>query len=435
MQDRFGVTTTGADAAALAHYDEGLHRLLTLSGDPVGAASAALGAAPGFVMAHVLHATLHVLGTERAALAGAQAGLDGARAVAAGATSRERRHVAALEAWMEGRLHDAAAHWEGALIEDPRDALALVAAHQTDFFLGQSAELRDRPARRLRRVERGSRLEGHYLGMHAFGLEECGDYAAAEIAGRRAVDRCPQDAWAVHAIAHVLEMGNRVDEGIEWLESRVTDWSTDNFFAIHNWWHLALYHCDRQDWPAVLALFDERISRIASALDMVDASALLWRLSLYDVPLGDRWQTVAAAWEPLLDDRWYVFNDLHAMMAFLGAGRRDLVTKLFSTLSETAAASGSNAQVTRDVGLPIARALAALVDGDPAACVDGLLPLRSLATRAGGSHAQRDLLSQTLLVAAERAGQRGLARALTDERLALRPGSGLNRHWAARLST
>jgi hypothetical protein len=435
MQDQFGVNTTGADAAAIAHYDEGLHRLLTLSGDPVAAAAAAIEAAPGFVMAHVLHGTLHVLGTERAALAGARAGLDGARAAAAGATPREQRHVAALEAWLDGRLNDAAGHWEAALIDDPRDALALVAAHQTDFFLGQSSELRDRPARRLRCVDRGSRLEGHYLGMHAFGLEECGDYAAAELAGRRAVDRCPRDAWAVHAIAHVLEMGNRVEEGIEWLQSRAPDWSVDNFFAIHNWWHLALFHCDRQDWPAVLALFDERISRVASALDMVDASALLWRLALYEVPLGDRWQAVATAWEPLLEDRWYAFNDVHAMMAFLGAGRRDLVAKLFETMGETAAASGFNAQITRDVGLPMARALAALVDGDPAACADGLLPLRSLAARAGGSHAQRDLLSQTLLVAAGRAGRGRLARALADERLALRPGSGLNRRWAARLST
>jgi hypothetical protein len=62
-----------------------------------------------------------------------------------------------------------------------------------------------------------------------------------------------------------------------------------------------------------------------------------------------------------------------------------------------------------------------------------LAPIKAIAARAGGSHAQRDLIAQTLLAAAEKAGQHRLARSLLNERLALKPNSTLNRTWMRRV--
>ena len=45
---------------------------------------------------------------------------------------------------------------------------------------------------------------------------------------------------------------------------------------------------------------------------------------LHGVDVGDRWQRLVEAWEPRIDDAWYSFNDTHAMMSFVGAGRSDL---------------------------------------------------------------------------------------------------------------
>jgi tetratricopeptide (TPR) repeat protein len=423
------------DTAAVARYDAAIGKLLVLRNDPMAEVDAAVSIDPGLVMGHMLKGVLCVLGTDRSMLPHASAALAAAQRVASGSTQREQGHIAALAAWIDGRLFDACACWERVLVDHPNDALAMFAAHQGDFFLGQSSELRDRPARRLPEIEHGGTLEGYYLGMHAFGLEEMGDYPRAEEAGREAVRRDARDAWATHAVAHVLEMNNRIDDGVGWLTSTAEGWSTDNFFAVHNWWHLALYYFDRQQWDQVLRLYDQRIhpSASASIMDMLDASSLLWRLLLHGVDVGRRWQRVAEAWEPRIDDAWYSFNDSHAMMAFAGAGRDDLAQRLLSIMERTARLESDNGVMTLSVGLPLARALHAYAHGKYAAAVDLLAPIKAIAARGGGSHAQRDLLAQTLISAAERAGQVSMARALLHERLMLKPRSTLNLAWMARV--
>jgi tetratricopeptide (TPR) repeat protein len=329
---------------------------------------------------------------------------------------------------------DACAVWEDILVEHPNDAIAMFAAHQGDFFLGQLGELRDRVARRLPDIEKGSPLEGYYWGMYAFGLEEMGDYDKALEVGRRAVERYKNNAWATHAVAHIFEMTNRVDEGEQWLVTRASDW-VNSTLAVHLWWHLALYYCDQQRWDGALELFDLRIRRPNSTvvMELLDASALLWRLKLYGVEVGDRWQSLAEAWEPRIDEAWYAFNDMHAMMTFAGARRFDLAQRLIHVLQATSAMPTDNGMVTRTIGLPVSEALLAYAGTHYASAVALLAPVRTIAVRAGGSHAQRDFLAQTLLSAAEKSGHVQLARALLNERLALRPLSNLNQRWMERV--
>jgi tetratricopeptide (TPR) repeat protein len=436
-RDQFGAMVTSGDAAAVSQLDTAVAKLMIFNNDPVTEVELATAIDPGLVMGHVLKGLLCVLGMEKSLLPDARAALAAGKAAAEGASIRERKHLKALEAWIGGRLNDACAAWEDILVEHPNDALAMMAAHQGDFFLGQSSELRDRVARRLLDIDRGSRLEGYYQGMYAFGLEEMGDYASAEQAGHRAVASDPRDAWAIHAVAHVFEMTNRIADGQEWLATRAEDWSPDNFFAVHNWWHLALYYFDEQRWDRVLELYDKRVRGSDSTviMDMIDASALLWRLELHEVDVGDRWQRMAEVWEPRIEDAWYSFNDTHAMMAFAGAGRADLAQRLLAVMERSAQQATDNGTMTRAVGLPVARALLAWADGRYAEAVELLGPVKAIAARAGGSHAQRDLLAQTLTCAAEGSGRARLARSLLNERMALKPRSGLNVAWMQRIAS
>ena len=62
-----------------------------------------------------------------------------------------------------------------------------------------------------------------------------------------------------------------------------------------------------------------------------------------------------------------------------------------------------------------------------------LLPIRTIANRFGGSHAQRDLVHLTLVEAALRSDQGKLARALVAERTQLKPSSPFNWQLMARV--
>lgn len=250
-------------------------------------------------------------------------------------------------------------------------------------------------------------------------------YGRAEESGRRALELNPRDPWAVHAVAHVMEMQGRLDEGIAWLDGRRDDWSEDNMLAVHNWWHLALFQLEAGRTDDVLALYDREISRPAPAiaLDLVDASALLWRLHLRGIDVGTRWQPVADDWLGRGAAGYYAFNDVHAVMASLGAHRPAAVDQLRAALERAALGNGTNAMMSRDVGLPVADALIAFEQRDYASAIDLLLPVRLIAHRFGGSHAQRDVIGLTLIESALRAGRRNLAIALTAERGALKPMS------------
>src|SRR5262249_11085507 len=158
------------------------------------------------------------------------------------ANAREHGHVAACRAWLDGDWQRAVELWGRVAIDYPRDSLAIQLAHLGDFYLGQSAMLRDRIARVLPAWDHDRPGYGYTLGMHAFGLEECGEYALAEGAGCRALLAERRDPWAIHAVAHVMEMQGRLAEGVSWLLEREGDWAHDNGFAFHNWWHRALYH-------------------------------------------------------------------------------------------------------------------------------------------------------------------------------------------------
>src|SRR3546814_18989297 len=58
---------------------------------------------------------------------------------------------------------------------------------------------------------------GYVRGLQAFALEETGNYSAAEVAGRDAISRNAGDVWAAHAVAHVMEMQDRPQAGVDWV--------------------------------------------------------------------------------------------------------------------------------------------------------------------------------------------------------------------------
>ena len=282
-QDGRGVSFTASGASTLDQYENALNSLLGTYGDPEAAINDILVDDNEFIIGHCFQAYLNLLALERGLMpvvTGIVARLD---VLAGKANDHELEHIAAVKVWCSGDLHAAVRHWEKALLINPRDLLAMRLCHDLAFFLGDCRNLRDTVGRVKHEWNSDLPGYGYLLGMHAFGLEECGDYKHAEDTGRQALEMNPRDSWAVHAVAHVMEMTGRHADGIDWLNSRENDWAYEgNFFAIHNWWHLAMYHIDLAQYDRVFELYDGpiRSGKSSAPLDLVDAASMLWRLHI-----------------------------------------------------------------------------------------------------------------------------------------------------------
>jgi hypothetical protein len=434
--DGQGLDLTGS-GEAIAAYDQAVDHLIRFRPEVMDAVSVIVAADPGCVMGRVFGAYLELMSTEARAVVAARGAL-GPLAHEGGGDEkllpRERAHLAAARRWAGGDMAGAGALLGDISVRYPRDLLALSVGHQIDFFRGDAVTLRDRVGRALGAWGGADRQSGFVYGMYAFGLEECNQYDQSAAAGQRAVDTNPDDVWGIHAVAHTFEMRGQIPDGVRFMKERRENWTQGNFLNVHNAWHFALYLLQADDVAGALAVHDTFLHHAGSddvALELLDASALLWRLQLEGVPVGDRWRPLAQAWARLLTPGFYPFNDMHAIMAFIGTGElnraREVVAALERVAQEVAhgaardgdqAATGS--LMTSVVGLPVCRSLVHFATGEYEQVLSALWPIRTRIHEFGGSHAQRDAVERTLLEAAIRAGRTDLANALVSERLAVR---------------
>ena len=437
MEDLRGNPISTASTEAAEHAEKALWRMVSFFGDPTADFEAACACGPAWALPAVMQADFILTLTEPALLPDAQRALALAQSLADTANDRERAHLAAMQRGLSGHWGEACALWDDILLQHPRDLLALICAHLFDFYRGDARNLRLRVARVLPQWRRDDPLFPYVLGMYAFGLEESNLYPQAEMAGREAVDSGAKVPWAIHAVAHVMEMQGRHAEGLRWLRKRHDDWADDNGLAVHNWWHLALFHLETLDHAGAFELYDDYIGVESASFNLqrLDAAALLWRLQLHGATVGARWRTLLNAWAGAeASVNHYAFNDLHVLLALLGAGELARAQAFLSAVEQRAESSdGDNRRMALEVAVPLMRGLLAFARDDHAQAVRHIAPVRDIAHHFGGSHAQRDLIDQTLLAASARGGSAALGRALLNERRLVKPDTPLTAYWEGRL--
>ena len=413
MKDIHGLPLSTTHAACADAFNRALRSYLRYRTDLSDHVKAALQADPAFALGHCLKGYLMMLTYSRATL-GVAADAHGAAAQRAPAASaREQAHVRALGCWVAGDLDGALREWEGLLAAFPDDVLALRLAHFNYFWLGRAAEMRASLERVAPRW--GGEMEAYptLLSCLSFALEETGDYAAAERAGRRAVELDPADVWGAHAVAHVLEMQARGEEGIAWLEGLERHWEGKSNIVHHLWWHRAMFHLARREFDAVLELYDQRFRNLASPLvaaipdlyiDVQNAASMLLRLELRGVDPGSRWSELADKAQARIGDCLSAFTLPHWMMALAADGRDAPADQLLDAMQAYAATDASTAAVVRDVALPVCRAVRAHRRGEHHAVVSLMSPILDRMRELGGSHAQRDVLRQIFADSQRRSG-------------------------------
>jgi hypothetical protein len=446
-RDPRGNPVSTASAEALDASERALWRMMSFYGTPIDDLDAAIAADPAWPLPRLMKAGFLLSLTEPALIDAARALLAAVPCEREGSgNARERGHRAALDRLAARDWSGAGEAWSEILRAWPHDALALQWAHLFDFYRGDTAQLAARAEPLLATWPADDPLHAYILALRAFGLEESGRYAEAEALGRRALAADARGPWAIHAVAHVMEMQGRHDEGLRWMAAQRVHWgalsagegSGPNGFAGHLGWHEALFALETLDTGRALALFDSYLDaeKTEITLQRVDAASLLWRLQLLGADTGARWRRLVDGWR--LDDAsagHSLFNDAHATMALLGAGEAARASAWVAQSLAGAERLGSwNGAVAAAIGAPLLHGLLAFGEQRFDAASAALAPLRERLAPFGGSRAQRDVIDQTLLAAAARGRDKHVGRALLAERRQAKPATPLTAHWRAALA-
>jgi tetratricopeptide (TPR) repeat protein len=347
--------------------------------------------------------------------------LEAAKAYSESANERETLYIRAIEAWATGAIDKAIAYHEAIAQKFPRDLLSVQMGQYHYFYQGNKKDLL-----RIALQVLPANRDNHYLyGMIAFGLEQCHRLQEAEEVGRLATQMNRHDPWAHHAVAHVMETQGRIDEGIAWMESLSDTWKHCNsMLYTHNWWHIALYYLEKEDFQTVLALYDSHIWGRAtkeSSKDQIGAIQVLLRLELRGVDVGNHWKELAAYLSLRIHEHTLPFQDLHYVYALARAGETDLVTEMLLSIQEYATTTNPYLRRTwTEVALPAARGMIAHATGEWENAIAQLRPTLPRLSTIGGSHAQHDLFEQVYLDAWLRAEHNYEAFHLLQKRIATR---------------
>ena len=430
--ERALVFTTQSDTAADA-FNGAMQSFFNWRTDVMGHLNAALEADPDFALGHAVKGLMMFGLRQPAAHGAARRNLEAAEALQAQCTERERAYIAALAASLEGDLLGAVALFEQITGDHPLDLLAIRLAQLELFWLGEANWARDISERAAPHWSDAVSGFGAFLAVRAFGLEEAGQLEEAEAAGRLAIEIDASDCWAVHAVAHVMEMQGRLDDGVQWLDGLKAHWDGANHIVHHLWWHLCLFEAERGDFDAALVVYDQYVRNPASPLvqampdfylDIQNCAALLLRLEMRGLDVGDRWQAIADIAEARIGNHASPFTSAHAAITLMGAGRQTQAAELLDQMRAFAAGGQGTSQGTLALryaaaAIPAAEAAIAHRRGDYPGVLAALMAHRRSLWQMGGSHAQRDLFFQILADAAARCGRQDVLRILLADASAI----------------
>jgi tetratricopeptide (TPR) repeat protein len=418
--DSRGLAITTPSAEAAKAIDQAVKAYMDYGTTAGGHLKTALEHDPASVLALCMRGYFFLMLENKALLSRVEQTLEEIKSHLASATRRERLHVQALEAWAAGDIMGACARWEELLTEFPLDLLALKLHHTMTFYTGRSHIMRSVMSGVLGAWSDQVPDYGCVQGMYAYALEECGAYDEAERWGRQAVERNPGDLWAIHSVAHVLEMQGRSAEGVKWLDFTPEQWAKKNPFKAHVWWHAGLFLLAQDENDRALDFYDKALCSVNSDnfVDVSNQAALLKRIEMNGVDVGNRWQSLAEHSEKRIHDHMLPFRDAHFCLALAANGNVEAArAHLESMATFSREEQGWRAEATRDVLIPLCEGMIACEAGDYDKAIDLFWPIRNEISTIGGSHAQRDLFAQIMCDAAARSSKLPIARSLLSERV------------------
>ncbi|WP_063693556.1 tetratricopeptide repeat protein [Bradyrhizobium stylosanthis] len=432
-EDRYGLPLSTASDEAASAYREGVDLMLAGWTGTAETLERAIAADPDFALAQIARARVHAFYQQ-----GDLARQKAARAreiVATRGTERERSHVETLALAIEGRLPDAIAAMSRHVEAWPRDAVVLslpLGAFGLFAFSGMPDH--DRARHELcERVARHYDEDWWFLTMSGWAMTENGDVARGRAVTERGFNLRRANAHAAHAVLHAMFEDGSIDEADRLVDDWIPTYGRAGILHGHILWHQALGALEHGDAAKALRIYADVLQPSATQappLNIVtDSASLLWRLAAYghSVPRA-LWAEADSAAQKLFPKSSLPFADVHMALFAAATQNREALAARLAVIEQRLAEGKLPAG---PVVPAICRALAAFADEDHAACVQALAPVLGEVVRIGGSHAQRELIEDTFIVALMRSGDLSRARTLLDARLHRRPSMRDTRWQAA----
>jgi tetratricopeptide (TPR) repeat protein len=428
LKDRYGLELSTTSAEARDFYVDAIDRMLAADGQVDATLAAVTKADPGFALAHAAQARQHQLYARGKQ---ARASAEEASRLVEGATTREQQHVEIISNLVSGKVPRSLELTHEHLQEYPRDAFALAPACGVFGSIGFSGRI-GREAEQLDLLEPLATQYGDdwwFQTVYAFALLETGQWAKARQLAERSLEQRSDNSHGAHTLAHSLFEAGADEEAKSFMAGFLPEANTASLMHCHNWWHYAELLMMTGDQDAVFEALRENClpgtSESPSINVFTDSVSFLWRAELAGAPRNrELWETVRGYYDEQFR-RPIVFVDAHVGLVYAALGETERLDACIAELQELGDAGRLPAGTT---AASLTRAYKAFALEDWEAAIDLFEPLIDQVVRIGGSRAQRDLQTNTLLAAyvnADRVDDAVSFLSNVDDRQPSRPIPGL----------
>jgi tetratricopeptide (TPR) repeat protein len=431
--DRYGLSLSTGSSAARA-YREGIDLMLSAWPGAAECIDRAIAEDPDFALAHIARARIHSF-YQQGEAARKSAAIARSK-VAERGTAREQGHVETLALAVEGNLPAALKSALGHLESFPRDAVVM-SLPLGAFGLFAFSGMADHDQARQDLCERHA---PHYdedwwfLSNHGWSLTENGDVKRGRAITEHAFALRQNNAYAAHALLHAMFEDGSVSDADTLVTQWIGSYDRSGILYGHIYWHQALGALEMGDATKALAIYMDILQPSINAAPplnaMSDCASLLWRLLINGqaVP-ATLWADADAYAAAHFPKTSLPFVEMHMALLAAATGNQSALDERLRAIEQRLAGGKLAAG---PVVPAVCRALDAFAREDFENCAEQLDGVLADIVRLGGSHAQREIVEDTYIVALIRSGALPRARALLDQRLHRRP-SQRDTRWRAGL--